>query len=274
MTDITNVIPSTYTSRKAAVVGAKRALEKAGIKAPLSDVHFTITQAGDNFTWQPVDMTPADPTTEKAQEPNGEASVGVIQTTAPATTTRGVRQKAAAKDAITEGDKGQPTPDTGPTLPIASDNPAKDKEMPALRRAAKPISLEAKAKVYPRREGSKQAVLVDLLSREQGATFGELYDGLAAAGGKPWGGSTIRSGLAWDMNHIAGYGIRCDMVNGAEFARQDREYEALRLGMERISDKQWKEGPAYDPDIKLGIYHLTFPRGVSAPVPHTPKKGG
>lgn len=61
----------TYTTQKAAIVGARRAMIKAGIDAPLSQVHFKVTehmsdlmQAGTAsgvtcWTWEPIDLTPA-----------------------------------------------------------------------------------------------------------------------------------------------------------------------------------------------------------------------
>lgn len=166
------------------------------------------------------------------------------------------------------------------TSPPASDNPAKDAEMPTLRKAAKVMMMEPKTRVFPRKAGSKQAVLVDLLSRPEGATFGELYDALAATG-KPWRGVTIRSGLAWDINHIAGYGVQSELLNGEEFAAQDRRYEAKRLGMlydgtvldeENNPQEQWTPGPGYDPELKLAVYRLAYPAGMTAPLPHIEKK--
>jgi hypothetical protein len=162
------------------------------------------------------------------------------------------------------------------TSPPTSDNPAKDAEMPALRKAVKVTDLAAKNKVYPRKAGSKQAVLVDLLSRPEGATFGELYDGLAATG-KPWKGVTIRSGLAWDINHIAGYGVTSELLNGDDFAKQGRVYEAKRLGIAYADtatkgELPWGYTPGYDPDLKLAVYRLAYPAGMDAPLPHTPKK--
>jgi len=157
------------------------------------------------------------------------------------------------------------------TSPPASDNPAKDAEMPALRRAVKVTELAPKKKVYARKAGSKQAVLVDLLSRPQGATFGELYDGLAATG-KPWRGVTIRSGLAWDINHIAGYGVTSELLNGEQFAEQGRAYEANRLGVLVMPPADIKLGDGYDPELKLAVYRLTYPSGMDAPLPHIAKK--
>jgi hypothetical protein len=172
-----------------------------------------------------------------------------------------------------------PTPAVKPTLPIASDNPAKDAEMPALRRVVRLVELRPKSPIHPRKAGSKQAVLVDALSRPQGATFGELYDALAADG-RPWRCVTIRSGLAWDMNGIAGYGIASSAHTGEEFAAMGRAYEAARLGMEQGRDGHWRPGPAYDPALRLLVYRLSYPAGMNGPLPHTvrkaaePRKGG
>lgn len=154
--------------------------------------------------------------------------------------------------------------------PPSSDNPAKDAEMPALRKAVKLTDLKPKAKVYPRKAGSKQAVLIDLLSRKTGATFGELYDGLAETG-KPWRGVTIRSGLAWDVNHIAGYGVTSELLNGEAFAAQGRTYEARRLGVV-FEGNTHRMLDGYDPELRLAVYRLVYPAGMDKPLPHTPRK--
>lgn len=56
------------------------------------------------------------------------------------------------------------------------------------------------------REGSKQAVLLDMLSRPNGATMAELIEALIG-GNKPWTEATVRSGFGWDMK-LKGYGVR------------------------------------------------------------------
>lgn len=188
----------------------------------------------------------------------------------------GVPLQERVKEALAASPKAGDVAPVKPTLPIASGDPAKDKEMPAVRRAMKPMDLPPKDKVYARRAGSKQAILIDLLSRPQGATFGELYDALAATG-KPWQGQTIRSGLAWDVNHLSGYGVRSELLNGVDFALCGRHYEAKRLGVVYVGDGQVSNrspGPAYDPEMRSAVYHLTYPPGVSAPLPHTPSAAG
>lgn len=123
---------------------------------------------------------------------------------------------------------------------------AKAQAKPAAAPKAKPaasaprrgtgINLAPQKKVYACREGSKQALLVDLLNRPQGATMAELLVALSG-GAKPWKEVTVKSGLNWDMNKVKGYGIRTT-----------------------------KRG---DDDC----YHLVLPEGMAAPVPHTPRKG-
>lgn len=58
----------------------------------------------------------------------------------------------------------------------------------------------------PCREGSKQALLLDVLSTEGGATMDELVAALSG-GNKPWTEATVRSGFGWDMK-LKGYGVR------------------------------------------------------------------
>ena len=112
---------------------------------------------------------------------------------------------------------------------------AKDRAASTPRRGTG-INLAPLAKVYPCRAGSKQAILVDMLSREQGATMAELLEALSG-GATPWKEVSVKSGLNWDMNKVKGYGIRTT-----------------------------KRG---DDDC----YHLVLPEGMTAPLPHTEKKG-
>ena len=65
------------------------------------------------------------------------------------------------------------------------------------------INLAPKAEAVACRAGTKQALLVDLLSRPCGATMNELIDALGN-----WKPVTVKSGLSWDMNAVKGYGIR------------------------------------------------------------------
>lgn len=96
------------------------------------------------------------------------------------------------------------------------------------------INLAPKATVYACKEGTKQALFVDLISRPEGATMAELM--VAMSTGKPWQEITVKSGLNWDMNKVKGYGIRTTERGDAD------------------------------------CYHLVLPAGMTAPLPHTPRK--
>lgn len=103
-------------------------------------------------------------------------------------------------------------------LPKTEAAPAAAKKAPAAKKA-KPEGTEQKAnrrrgtnivpigyELLPCREGSKQAILVDMLRKENGATMAELIDGLSG-GNKPWTEVTVRSGFGWDLKN-KGYGVR------------------------------------------------------------------
>lgn len=106
------------------------------------------------------------------------------------------------------------------------------------------------------REGTKQAVLVDLLSRKEGATFAELH---AAMNGpdfkhlKPWAEVTTRSALSWDVHAVKGYGVRTEF----------KTVEALKADGRKASGAK---------DALVAVYHLVLPKGMKAPLPHTPRK--
>lgn len=56
------------------------------------------------------------------------------------------------------------------------------------------------------REGTKRAILVDMLQKDKGSTIDELIAALSG-GKKPWLPQTVRSGLGWDMRE-KGYGVK------------------------------------------------------------------
>lgn len=197
----------------------------------------------------------------------GKAAVKAARAAGEAAAGRAIAANRAIREADSKGPATPPVAAAAPVLPVPSDNPAKDAEMPRLRRNPRPTDLAPKAKVYPRRPGTRQALLVELLSRPEGVTFGELYDALAVSG-KPWRGVTIRSGLAWDVNHVAGYGVRSELHDGEWMASHGREYEAKRLGMiwrdEGAFDRGWYQGPLYDPAMTMAVYFLVEPKGKGA----------
>ena len=80
---------------------------------------------------------------------------------------------------------------------------------PAEKKARAPRGTNLAAPGHapiPCREGSKQALLLDMLSRPNGATMAELIEALSG-GNKPWTEATVRSGFGWDMK-LKGYGVR------------------------------------------------------------------
>lgn len=95
-------------------------------------------------------------------------------------------------------------------------------EAKAPAKAAKPAAKAKKAKAtrvrrgtdlaappgapVPCREGSKQAMLLDMLCTEGGVTMDELLVALSH-GNKPWTEATVRSGFGWDMKQ-KGYGVK------------------------------------------------------------------
>ncbi len=139
------------------------------------------------------------------------------------------------------------------------------------------ISLAPKKQARACKAGTKQALLVDLLSRAGGASMAELREALA-----PWKDVTIKSGLSWDMNAIKGYGIRTTFETGyqrwlaTDYAGQgtfradshpDDVSEADRAAL--LADNL---ANGYDPDEIFAVYHLVLPEGMAAPVPHDAKR--
>lgn len=157
------------------------------------------------------------------------------------------------------------------------------KNIPAPKAAARKtagINLAPRKKVYACREGSKQATLVDLLSRSCGASMTELLAGLAF-GAKAWKEVTVKSGLNWDMNKIKGYGIRTEFQNGYE-RWLEGDYDNMGdFTSEQHPDEADHEATlaanvakGFDPSKRtVAVYFLVLPEGMTAPVPHTPKKG-
>lgn len=119
--------------------------------------------------------------------------------------------------------------------------PAKATDTPAPKaRKSSGINLAPLKKVYACRAGTKQAKLIDLLSRPQGATFKELHAAMTSpefAHLKPWAEVTTRSALGWDVHHVKGYGVRTTKRENGE-----------------------------------DCYRLTYPAGMNAPLAHQPRK--
>ena len=110
--------------------------------------------------------------------------------------------KAEPQKVETVNETATPAPVAAPKAPKA---PKSAEEKKA--RAPRGTNLAAPGHApIPCREGSKQAMLLDMLSRPNGATMAELIEALSG-GNKPWTEATVRSGFGWDMK-LKGYGVR------------------------------------------------------------------
>lgn len=88
----------------------------------------------------------------------------------------------------------------------AARRPAPAPEVKA-RRSRRGTNVQPKGSpVLPCVIGSKQAILVDELSRPEGVTMAQLLTALSL-GGKPWTEPTVRSDFGWDIRG-KGYGVR------------------------------------------------------------------
>lgn len=91
-------------------------------------------------------------------------------------------------------------------LEVALTKPAKEKSGRVFLRGTnlQPSGEKVQACV----KGSKQSILVDMLSRPEGATMEELLE--ATSGGRrPWIEATVRSAFGWDLKR-KGYGVRSE----------------------------------------------------------------
>ena len=156
------------------------------------------------------------------------------------------------------------------------------KAKPAAKapRKSRGINLAPKAEVKACRAGTKQAVLVDLLSRPTGATMNELIDALGN-----WKPITVKSGLTWDMNAVKGYGIRTEFLTGFEAFRECHLDDCGTFGTALDRAGVTSQHPddhsdhdallalahehGYDQGERIAVYHLVLPEGMDAPLPHT-----
>lgn len=114
--------------------------------------------------------------------------------------------------------------------------PAKAPKEPKVAKPRKPrssLSLPPKDKLYACRAGTKQAALIDALSRPNGATLADLRAATDKVKfGQTWRDASIRSALSHDVNTVKGYGVRTEMRDGEP------------------------------------VFFLVYPKGFTAPVPH------
>jgi hypothetical protein len=92
--------------------------------------------------------------------------------------------------------------------------------------------------ITPCREGTKQSIMVDLLSRSEGATMEEMLEALSG-GNKPWTEVTVRSGFGWDMKQH-GYGVRSVVKEGED----ERFFLVLPHGVKKVPEHTPRKSPA------------------------------
>ena len=141
-------------------------------------------------------------------------------------------------------------------------------------RRSRGINLAPKAEAKTCRFGTKQAYLVDVLSRSCGASMAERRAGLT-----PWKDVTIKSGLSWDMNAIKGYGVHtthengyqrwlaCDYEGMGTFAADSHPDDLDEAEKAALLETNLANG--YDPAEVFAVYHLVLPAGLTARVPHS-----
>lgn len=165
------------------------------------------------------------------------------------------------------------------TAPEAAAKPTPAAKAKAPRKS-RGINLAPKAEAKPCRAGTKQAVLVDLLSRPCGATMNELIDALGN-----WKPITVKSGLTWDMNAVKGYGIRTEHLTGFEAFVECHLDDCGTFGTALDRAGVTSQHPddhsdhdallalayehGYDQSERIAVYHLVLPVGMDAPLPHT-----
>lgn len=167
-----------------------------------------------------------------------------------------------------------------PAQPVPQPEPAPQPEAQKRHkpRRSRGITVAPKAQARACKAGTKQAVLVDMLSRPGGASMSELREALGN-----WSDVTIRSGLTWDMAN-KGYGIRTTHEDGYQrflatdyagmgsFAADCHPDDLTAAEKADLLARNLANG--YDPEEVFAVYHLVLPAGMTAPVPHTPARSG
>lgn len=182
--------------------------------------------------------------------------------------------KDPAKLAALKADRARIKQDAPEVAPQPVAQPAPAAQPKAKARKPRGINIAPKKEARACRAGTKQATLVDLLSRAGGASMAELREAL-----RPWKDVTIKSGLSWDMNHQKGYGIRTTFENGYQrWLATDYAGMGTFRGDSHPDDNTEEQKAAlladnlangYDPEEVFAVYHLVLPAGLKAPVPHT-----
>lgn len=200
------------------------------------------------------------------------------------TAARRIWQNLAALSATTPAPEVAPEPaapaDVDAAIRSATVRKVTNNHPKKAPRKSRGINLAPKAEAKACRAGTKQAVLLDLLSRPCGATMNELIDALGN-----WKPITVKSGLTWDMNAVKGYGIRTEFLTGFEAFVECHLDDCGTFGTALDRAGVTSQHPddhsdhdallalahehGYDQGERIAVYHLVLPEGMDAPLPHT-----
>ena len=214
-----------YSSRRAAIAGARRVLEKEGVTAPLVQVHFSIVEQveGESWTWERIDNTPAikaeKPATPQVDALPGMTPLGVRETTVDTHARRqaqvraggarsraeGVAARKAARKAARQAEAAKAAVDAAPPVPTPAVRPSAERWRKAKR-------VEPGRVAYRPRAGSKQDKMYGMLTADAGVTpeaFCHVMNTLEGGSDK-WTASSIWSSLNYLFVTLKGYGLEFD----------------------------------------------------------------
>jgi hypothetical protein len=134
--------------------------------------------------------------------------------------------------------------------------PKKTKAKTPRQRGIVNVKPKPVGQQVPCLEGSKQALLVDLLS--QGTSLWALETHLAQEG-RPWDPKTIIAGFYWDVGSVKGYGVKT-VLRTRQWMYDNGEEAASEI----------ESGG--DPEELVPMYYLVLPEGMKAPLPHRSRK--
>lgn len=103
-----------------------------------------------------------------------------------------------------------PAPASGPASADNATTKAVEGDAPLATGAAPEPSTEQPAKVRKHRDGTKEAMLIDMLRRPEGATIAQI---MAATG---WLGHTVRGAFAGALKKKRGLAVTSEKPNGGE----------------------------------------------------------
>ncbi len=191
----------TYSSRKTAVAGAKRALTKLGVISPMSDVHFVIEttefdkDGNRGFYW-----TRMDPRTGL---PWGQAEVATAL------------EQEVAKGHLVYNEEGRKRLQDAAKTAIQNVKDTPVSVASPSQRWRKPKEVAPAKKAYRPRPGSLQEQIYQLLIEPEGATPERICAGAIQAGAsaKSWQAHLAWNEIKYLLVTVRGYGLKFDGTN-------------------------------------------------------------